>query len=60
LILDDRGDSLVLRPLPDDPIGAAVGSLAGRGPTGDELRKIAREEEAEIEERKWGRGADGS
>ena len=60
MIVDDRGDSLVLRPLPDDPIGAAIGSLAGPGPASDELRNISREEAAEIEERKWGRGADGS
>ncbi|MDQ3937933.1 MAG: hypothetical protein M3253_04550, partial [Chloroflexota bacterium] len=35
-----------------DPIGAAMGSLAGPGPSSDEIRRQAREEEAEAEERK--------
>ncbi len=54
VIVEDRGDSLVLRPLPDDPIDAAMGSLAGPGPTSDEMRRIAREEEEEAEARKYG------
>lgn len=54
VLVEDRGDSLVLRPLPDDPIDAAMGSLAGPGPTSDEMRRISREEEAEAEERKYG------
>ncbi len=54
VIVEDRGDSLVLRPLPDDPIDAAMGSLAGPGPTSDEMRRMYREEEAEAEERKYG------
>jgi class 3 adenylate cyclase len=41
-----------LGPLPADPIGAAMGSLAGSGPSSDEMRRQAREEEAEAEERK--------
>lgn len=55
LLLDDRGDAIVLRPLPLDPISAAIGSLAGPGPTTDEIRAMLREEEDEIEERKWGK-----
>lgn len=54
VIVEDRGDSLVVRPLPDDPIEAAMGSLAGPGPTSDEMRRQYREEEIEAEERKWG------
>ena len=57
--VDDEGDQIVLRPIPDDPIAAAMGSLAGPGPSSDELRRMLREEEAEIEERKWGRSTDG-
>jgi bifunctional DNA-binding transcriptional regulator/antitoxin component of YhaV-PrlF toxin-antitoxin module len=53
IIIEDLGDSLEIRPLPDDPIAAAMGSLAGPGPTGDELLKQWREEEIEAEERKW-------
>lgn len=40
----------------DDPVAAALGAFKGPGPTSEELRAQAREEEAEIEERKWGRG----
>ena len=49
VIVEDRGDALVLRPLPADPIGAAIGSLAGAGPTTDEMRAALRREEAELE-----------
>ncbi len=59
VIVHDEGDRIVLRPIPDDPIGAAIGSLAGVGPTSEEIRRRFRAEEAEIEERQWGRGADG-
>jgi bifunctional DNA-binding transcriptional regulator/antitoxin component of YhaV-PrlF toxin-antitoxin module len=47
VIVEDRGDSLLVRPLPADPIGAALGSLE-RGPlTTDELRQRARDDETE-------------
>ncbi len=51
---EDRGDELVLRPAPDDPVAAVRGIFARQmsgGPTTDELRAQAREEEAELEER---------
>lgn len=51
VIVEDRGDALVLRPLPADPIGAAIGSLAGPGPTTDEMRAALRRDDAEIERR---------
>lgn len=51
VILVERGNSLEIRPLPDDPIAAAMGSLAGPGLTTDELRAQFRAEEAEAEER---------
>lgn len=55
LQLDDRGDELVLRPAPEDPIAAARGALKGRlRVTSDEMRRLEREEEARIEEAKWG------
>jgi AbrB family looped-hinge helix DNA binding protein len=54
LVIDDEGDRIVLRPFPDDPIGAARGSLAGPGPSSEEMRAQSREEEAEAEERRWG------
>jgi hypothetical protein len=47
IIIEDLGGSLLVRPLPIDPIGSALGSLA-RGPLStDELRQRARDEEAE-------------
>jgi hypothetical protein len=55
LIAEDHGDHLVLRPAPDDPLEAIRGIFADRpGPSADEMRREFREEEAEIEERKWG------
>jgi len=50
VVIEDRGSALLIRPIPDDPIGAAIGSLAGRGPTSDALRAMLREEEAAIDE----------
>lgn len=51
LIIEDHGDSLTLRPLPPDPIGAAIGSLAGPGPTTDQIRAALRRDDSEIERR---------
>ena len=50
VVIEDRGSALLIRPIPDDPIGAAIGSLSGRRPTSDELREMLREEEAAIDE----------
>ncbi len=55
VVADDRGDHLILRPAPEDPIDAALGAFAHLpGPTADEARRMLREEEAEIEDRKFG------
>lgn len=55
LRLEDRGDEIVITPAPEDPIAAARGIFKGRSKyTSEELRRMEREEEAEIEERKWG------
>jgi bifunctional DNA-binding transcriptional regulator/antitoxin component of YhaV-PrlF toxin-antitoxin module len=54
VVADDRGDHLILRPAPEDPIEAARGAFAHLpGPTVDEARRLDREEEAEIEEEKF-------
>ena len=55
VLLDDRGDALIVRPLPVDPIGAVRGSLRGGTITTDEVRASLRQEEAEAEERRYGR-----
>lgn len=53
VLVEDRGDHLVVRPTPDDPIAAAVGIFAeeiSRLPTEEALR-LDREEEADAERR---------
>jgi bifunctional DNA-binding transcriptional regulator/antitoxin component of YhaV-PrlF toxin-antitoxin module len=54
VIIDDAGAYIRIRPIPDDPIGAALGSFAGPGPTVNEMMRQLREEDAEAEERKFG------
>ncbi|HUG47105.1 MAG TPA: hypothetical protein VMP67_01710 [Candidatus Limnocylindria bacterium] len=54
ILIDDRGSELVIRPVPDDPIRAAIGSLAGPGPSTEQMRASLREEDVEVEDRRWG------
>jgi AbrB family looped-hinge helix DNA binding protein len=50
--VEDRGDHVVLRPVPDDPIAAARGALKGKtNVTSDELREHARRDERTAERR---------
>jgi bifunctional DNA-binding transcriptional regulator/antitoxin component of YhaV-PrlF toxin-antitoxin module len=50
--VEDHGDHVVVRPLPDDPIAAARGALKGRiGGTSD-LRAAARDDDAAAEGRR--------
>lgn len=54
LALEDKGDEIVLRPLPADPIDAAFGSIKlPPGITVEGMRTQFREEEAEAEERRY-------
>ena len=54
VIVEDLGNEISVRPVPDDPISAALAPLpGGRGFTSEELVRTSREEEAEAEERKW-------
>lgn len=51
--VEDLGDYVIVRPVPDDPIAAARGAFKGlMRMTTDEARALIREENAEIEERK--------
>lgn len=54
--LEDRGEEIVLKPAPDDPIAAAAGAFAGEGPKVDweAVHREERQIEREIEERKYG------
>jgi bifunctional DNA-binding transcriptional regulator/antitoxin component of YhaV-PrlF toxin-antitoxin module len=36
--VEDEGDQLLVRPLPDDPVAAAVGSLKRSGPAPETIR----------------------
>ncbi|MGD0946574.1 MAG: AbrB/MazE/SpoVT family DNA-binding domain-containing protein [Candidatus Binatia bacterium] len=45
VVIEDEGDRVVVRPLPDDPIAAACGSLRRRGVSSEAIR--ARERVAE-------------
>lgn len=55
VVADDRGDHLILRPAPEDPIEAARGAFKDYpGPSVEEMRQESREEEREAEERKFG------
>jgi bifunctional DNA-binding transcriptional regulator/antitoxin component of YhaV-PrlF toxin-antitoxin module len=57
VVADDRGDHLILRPAPEDPIEAARGAFKDYpGPSPEEALRQFREEEREAEERKWGPG----
>jgi bifunctional DNA-binding transcriptional regulator/antitoxin component of YhaV-PrlF toxin-antitoxin module len=52
VLAEDRGEELVLRPAPDDPIAAVRGIFADEmkgGQTIDELRAGGRAEDAELE-----------
>ena len=52
VVLVDRGDAIELRPIPDDPIGAAMGSLGSPGPSVDEIRETLHAEELEVYRRR--------
>jgi len=55
VVAEDRGDHLILRPAPEDPIEAAMGAFKDHpGPSADQMRREFREEEREAEERKFG------
>lgn len=52
MLVVDLGDRIVMRPMPDDPIGDLRGKYKGRGPNSDEARRQARLEDAERELRR--------
>lgn len=52
MAVEDRGDHVVVRPLPDDPIAAARGALKGKIGSTAALRAKARKDEAAAERRR--------
>jgi bifunctional DNA-binding transcriptional regulator/antitoxin component of YhaV-PrlF toxin-antitoxin module len=51
VLVEDHGDHVVLRPVPDDPVAAAVGAFATQiGVLGsEEANRLDREEELELD-----------
>lgn len=49
VVVVDMGDYVVIGPALKDPVRQLRGVLAGRGPSSDEMRRQAREEDAEYE-----------
>lgn len=45
VLVIDKGDRIIVRPVPDDPIDAVIGRYAGGMPSAD-MRRLAREEDA--------------
>lgn len=52
MLVIDRGDYAIVRPIPEDPIGALQGSHAGPGPATEEIRAAERTAEEERESRR--------
>jgi bifunctional DNA-binding transcriptional regulator/antitoxin component of YhaV-PrlF toxin-antitoxin module len=52
--VDDQGDRVMVRPLPDDPVAAACGSLRRRGAT-ETVRHRERRDSSARERRRQGR-----
>lgn len=55
VIVEDEGDRVVVRPLPEDPIAAACGSLKRRGPSLEVIRERERAAEAGRQRRRASR-----
>ena len=52
VVVIDLGDRIVVRPMPDDPVGALEGKYRRRGPSTDRARRAEREAQAAGERRK--------
>ena len=52
VLVIDRGDYAIIRPVPDDPIGSMRGAHGGPGPTSEEARLADRAAEASNEKRR--------
>ena len=52
VVVEDLGDLVVIRPLPDDPIAAARGALKGKVGSSASLRAKARRDEGAAEARR--------
>lgn len=48
VLVIDRGDYAIVRPVPDDIVTALEGAHAGPGPTSDAARAAERDDDAEV------------
>jgi bifunctional DNA-binding transcriptional regulator/antitoxin component of YhaV-PrlF toxin-antitoxin module len=55
VVIEDRGDALIVRPLPEDPIAAARGSLRASGMSAEKARARSRRDEAAAERQRGAR-----
>lgn len=46
ILVVDLGDHVVMRPLPEDPVGAMYGKYRGVGPSSEEARRAERRTDA--------------
>jgi bifunctional DNA-binding transcriptional regulator/antitoxin component of YhaV-PrlF toxin-antitoxin module len=47
VLVVDRGDYAIVRPIPDDIVASLRGAYSGPGPTSDDARKAERESQAD-------------
>ena len=52
VLIIDRGDYAIIRPVPDDPVEALRGTYATPGPASEDARSASRAAEAASEERR--------
>jgi bifunctional DNA-binding transcriptional regulator/antitoxin component of YhaV-PrlF toxin-antitoxin module len=52
VLVIDRGDYAIIRPVPEDPIESLLGTYAASGPTAEDVRDADRIADAVAEERK--------
>lgn len=52
VLVIDKGDRVIVRPIPDDRLGAIIGKYANTTPPSEALRETARIEDAEHEARR--------
>jgi AbrB family looped-hinge helix DNA binding protein len=55
VVIQDEGDRVVVRPLPDEPIAAACGSLKRRGAASEAVRARERSADAARQRRRTAR-----
>jgi len=50
MLVIDRGDYAIVRPIPEDPVATLHGAHSGAGPVTEEVRDAERDGEASIEQ----------